>query len=265
MTKLTSDRRQILAAGAAAIAAPAFAQAPTGRAAPIVELRQYTLHKGMRETMIALFEREFLTTQAEVGMEVIGQFRDLDDPNRFVWLRGFPDMVSRAASLGAFYGGPVWRAHGKAANATILDSDNVLLLRPLGADGGFDRARGAPAKAGLVVVEIRYLDRAALPAFSAFYANHMAPRIAAAGAAPLATFVTEESANTFPRLPVRESATVLASVLGFANVSAHRAYQAALAAGPDWREQAADALLPQFMRKPEILRLEPAPHSRLRG
>jgi len=265
MTKPTADRRQVLATAAAAIAAPAFAQPKPGRASPIVELRQYTLHKGMRETMIALFEREFLTTQADVGMEVIGQFRDLDDPNRFVWMRGFPDMAARAASLGAFYGGPVWKAHGKAANATILDSDNVLLLRPLGADGGFDRGRPAPKSPGLVVVEIRYLDRKAAPAFAAFYASHMAPRMAAAGAAPLATFVTEESPNSFPRLPVRETVTVLASVLGFPGVAQHRAYQAALAAGPDWREQAGDPLLPQFMRKPEVLRLEPAPRSRLRG
>jgi hypothetical protein len=264
MTKLIADRRQVLALAAAAIASPAFA-APTGRASLIVELRQYTLHAGQWPVMTALFEREFLTTQADVGIEVIGQFRDLDDPNRFVWMRGFPDMPARAQALGAFYGGPVWKAGRDAANATIVDSDNVLLLRPLGPDGGFDRARPAPRRPGLVVVEIRYLDRAALPAFAAFYAAHMAPRMAAAGATPLATFVTEESANNFPRLPIRENVTVLASALGFADVAAHRAYQAALAAGPDWREAAGDALLPQFMRKPEILRLEPAPHSHLRG
>ena len=46
-------------------------------------------------------------------MEVIGQFRDLDDPDRFVWLRGFPDMRPARASLAAFYGGPVWKAHAR--------------------------------------------------------------------------------------------------------------------------------------------------------
>src|SRR4051812_40152912 len=154
-----TNRRNILALAAAAIAAPARAAPlqpePGGRASPIVELRQYTLHAGMRETLIALFESRFLTTQADVGIEVIGQFRDLDDPNRFVWLRGFPDMAARERALEAFYGGPVWKAGREAANATMLDSDNVLLLHPLGPDGGFDRARAAPRRPGLVVVEIR--------------------------------------------------------------------------------------------------------------
>ena len=258
------NRRQLPAPGAAAIAAQAPG-GPMARCCPIVELRQYTLHAGMRETLIALFERDFLTTQADVGIEVIGQFRDLDDPNRFVWMRGFPDMAARATALGAFYGGPAWKAGAKAANATMIDSDNVLLLHPLGADGGFDRARAAPKRPGLVVVEIRYLDRASLPAFCAFYAATMAPRMAAAGATPLAAFVTEDSPNSFPRLPIRENATVLVSILGFSGAAAHRAYQAALAAGPDWREVAGDPLLAQFMRKPEILRLEPAARSRLRG
>src|ERR1700734_1087769 len=93
---------------------------------PIVELRQYTLHPGKRNVLIDLFEREFVETQEAAGMTLIGQFRDLDDPDRFVWLRGFADMSSRAQALAAFYGGPAWQAHRDAANATMIDSDNVL-------------------------------------------------------------------------------------------------------------------------------------------
>src|SRR5260370_24119248 len=62
-------------------------------------------------------------------MAVLGQFRDIGDPDRFVWLRGFPDMAARAGALRRFYGGPVWKAHRNEANATMIDSDNVLLLR----------------------------------------------------------------------------------------------------------------------------------------
>jgi hypothetical protein len=40
-------------------------------------------------------------------------------------------MASRKAGLAAFYGGPVWQRHREAANATMVDSDDVLLLRPL--------------------------------------------------------------------------------------------------------------------------------------
>jgi len=104
---------------------------------PIVELRQYTLHPGMRDGLIDLFDREFVESQEALGIRVIGQFRDLDDPQRFVWLRGFRDMPTRAEALGAFYGGPIWKAHREAANATMIDSDNVLLLRPASPCSGF--------------------------------------------------------------------------------------------------------------------------------
>src|SRR5437762_8078427 len=93
----------------------------------VVELRQYTLHPGKRNVLIDLFDREFVESQEVLGMKIIGQFRDLDNPNRFVWLRGFHDMPSRAQALNNFYGGPVWKAHREAANATMIDSDNVLL------------------------------------------------------------------------------------------------------------------------------------------
>ena len=104
---------------------------------PIVELRQYTLVPGKRETLIALFDREFIETQEATGMTLIGQFRDMRNPDRFVWLRGFSDMNARALQLEEFYGGPVWKAHRDAANATMIDSDNVLLLRPTSPTSGF--------------------------------------------------------------------------------------------------------------------------------
>src|SRR5687767_8379878 len=90
---------------------------------PIVELRLYTLHPGSREVLIELFDREFVESQEAVGMKIIGQFRDLSDPNRFIWLRGFRDMTTRAQALTSFYTGPVWKTHRDVANATMIDSD----------------------------------------------------------------------------------------------------------------------------------------------
>src|SRR6187397_1126367 len=104
---------------------------------PIVELRRYTLHPGRRDDLIELFDREFVEAQEAVGMQVLGQFCDLDDPNQFVWLRGFNDMPAREQSLRAFYSGPVWKQHRDAANATMIDSDNVLLLRLVHPASGF--------------------------------------------------------------------------------------------------------------------------------
>src|SRR5260370_208231 len=74
---------------------------------PVGELRQYSLEPGKRDVLIELFDREFVETQEAVEMKIIGQFRDFDYPDRFVWLRGFRDMPSRAKALNDFYGGAV--------------------------------------------------------------------------------------------------------------------------------------------------------------
>ena len=99
---------------------------------PVIELRQYTLRARQRDVLIELFEREFIDPQNAVGSHVLGQFRDVDDPDRFVWMRGFDDMATRARALGSFYGGPVWKAHRSAANATIVDSDTEDLNHDAG-------------------------------------------------------------------------------------------------------------------------------------
>ena len=75
----------------------------TGIRYPIVELRQYTLRPGRRDDLIGLFETDLIAPQEAAGMALVGQFRDVDDPDRFVWLRGFPDMRARAEALGRFY------------------------------------------------------------------------------------------------------------------------------------------------------------------
>lgn len=175
----------------------------------VVELRQYTLHPGQRDVLIDLFDAEFVDTQEALGISVLGQFRDLDDPDRFVWLRGFPDMDARLQSLQSFYSGPVWQAHRNAANATMIDSDNVLLLRPADADAGFTMgARSASSSRGEVAATIHYLDADGVAGFAAHFESSVAPRLAAAGIDVLARFVTEDAVNTFPRLPVRTDETV---------------------------------------------------------
>ena len=95
----------------------------------VIELRQYQLHPGRRDELIELFDAFLVEPQERAGMRVLGQFRDLDRPDWFVWLRGFDDMARRTAALGDFYHGPVWAQHRAAANATMVDSDDVLLLR----------------------------------------------------------------------------------------------------------------------------------------
>lgn len=168
----------------------------------IYELRHYTTRPGLRDTLISLFEREFVETQEAVGMRVAGTFREAGEPDTFPWLRAFPDMEARRASLEAFYGGPVWQAHGSAANATLVDSDDVLLLRPAGPEfPSWDRppmgAEELPSS--LYVATIYHVE----DGFAAFFAREVAPVLAGAGVPPVACLESEHADNTYPRLPVR--------------------------------------------------------------
>src|SRR5690242_12212569 len=166
---------------------------------PVVELRQYTLRPGQRDVLIDLFDRELVESQEAAGMAVVGQFRDLDDPDRFVWIRGFASMPSRARALASFYGGPVWKAHSARANATMIDSDNVLLLRPVTARSGFpapvaSRLPAGRAVAGTarILVTIYYRDRPFDQAFADFFDRQARPALAMAGATLLACLQTEQ-------------------------------------------------------------------------
>lgn len=259
-------RALLLAAGGAIVAGAAPAAAvPASRCCPVVELRQYTLHAGRRDELIGLFEREFIESQEAVGARLIGQFRDLDDPDRFVWMRGFPDMAARGRTLGAFYGGPVWQGRRNAANPTMLDSDNVLLLKPSASGGGFEvPARGAGPSAAVYGAAIHYLDDALTPAFASWFETRMKPLIEADGAPVLASFVTETAANSFPALPVRDRDRVFVWFTRFPSVAAEAAFRARHARRSGWRDGAPGALLPAFMRKPEWLRLSPTARSALR-
>jgi hypothetical protein len=214
----------------------------------VLELRQYTLHPGQRDVLIELFEREFVESQEAAGMSVLGQFRDLDDPDRFVWLRGFPDMASRAAALASFYGGPVWKAHRDRANATMVDSSDVLLLRPVDAGSGFDLTGAARPPVGGPAA------RASAPLVTAAICHLDAPlderlRPALSGPHLLGCFETEPAENTFPALPVRTGENVFVWLCSFADTGRFRSYVDGLA-----------HLLPPRV---QWLRLSPTPRSLL--
>jgi len=240
---------------------------------PIVDLRQYTLYPGTRDAFVELFDREFVETQEAAGMRVIGQFRDLGDPNRFVWLRGFPDMPTRGRALTAFYvQGDAWKAHSEAARGMMIDSTDALLLRPLRTSTGFtlDLADGRPAlesavPQGLIVATIYSLPDPADAGFVAFVEGTVAPILVDAGASLRASFVTEHSPNNFPRLPLREGENVFVSFASFEDLAAYHAYMTALGRNSQWRGEVAPALMRRICGRPQILRLSPTSRSQLRA
>src|SRR6266545_2866010 len=110
----------------------------------VTDLRQYTLHPGRRDDLLRVFEDHFVEGQEATGMHIAGHFRDLDDPDRFVWLRGFADLDARRKALEDFYYGPVWRAHSAPA-AGRRDRDPAVGRDRLGLPPPHDGRRPARA------------------------------------------------------------------------------------------------------------------------
>lgn len=230
--------------------------------AEVLELRQYTLHPGRRDELIELFDREFVETQEAVGAQVLGQFRDRDDADRFVWLRGFADMAVRGRALPAFYGGPVWKAHSAAANATMIDSDDVLLLRPVEALDLTGRVRGGPTT--LVTITLYHLPPGGEDAFLDLFQSQAVPMLTSTGAPPLAILRTLRAQNNFPALPFREDANVVAWIASFPGPDELHDHVRQLGRENRWTLDTLPLLTKHLARPPEQLQLAPTSRSLLR-
>jgi hypothetical protein len=232
----------------------------------VLELRQYRIFPGKRERMIEVFDGKLIEGQEEAGMRLLGQFRDLDDPNRFTWLREFQNMAAREQALKAFYGGPVWMARRGEANPLIDDSDNVLLLRPAAAElalaiqpaGARPKIDSQPASAGLVIATIYYLWKDPAEGFTEFFRSRLAPEFATAGLPILGAYVSETTPNNFPRLPVRQSEKVFVWFTRAKDQSAHDKVLASLDA------RLGEELASYQERQAQVLRLSPTSRSLLR-
>lgn len=122
-------RRAALAAlpalAAMSIQNPSCASAPLS----VFELRNYKTTPGRRDDLIAMFEAYFLDAYTRAGTTILGTFRDADRPDRWFWIRAFPDVASRPERLKGFYGSQDWLSRADACNATIADVSDALLMQ----------------------------------------------------------------------------------------------------------------------------------------
>lgn len=205
-------------------------------------------------------------------MRVVGQFRDEDNPDRFVWMRSFSTMQARREALTAFYvEGSAWKTHGPAANATMLDSSNALLLRPAGPDSGFPEPASARPPIGAtalpdsrVVATIYHVNASADQEFIGFFSDRVAPLMVETAAPPLASFQTEHAENTFPRLPVRAGENVFVWFSLFADSDRRREHVERLGRSEEWNERVLPELSARLSAPPQHLRLAPTARSQLR-
>lgn len=201
----------------------------------VAELRRYRLRPGAAPTLQKLFKDHLITGQRKAGMVIGPVYADLDEPDRFVWWRAFADMRARRKALEAFYDGPVWATHRDEANATMIDSDDVLLLRPLGPPRGqavLGRPfPGTPVGTATALMELhdRGADIEARPPAGLLALVESVLR------APILTWSTEFAPNTFPRLPVRTGAAFVWTA-DFGDANEMTAALLRLSSHADWNE-----------------------------
>jgi NIPSNAP len=180
----------------------------------VIEFRRYTIKPREREHFARYFDSYFPEAFEQLGAIAFGQFFEREKTSRFAWLRGYRNMDERAKASAAFYYGPVWKEHRAAVNGLILDSDDVLLLRPLAPERrvavlhSVDPVRESGEARGVVVAQIfavvpggvEAFAREAEPAFAAYRAS---------GAREAGVLATLEEPNNFPQHPVREDGPFL--------------------------------------------------------
>src|SRR5688572_30479238 len=93
----------------------------------IVEVRTYRITAGRRDEFIELFETRSGPALQAHGMKVIGPMIDLENPNRFVFLRAFPSMEDLHRMKEAFYEGKLWKEELEQIAMPMLESYDVTL------------------------------------------------------------------------------------------------------------------------------------------
>lgn len=95
----------------------------------------------MREEFIAFFERRAIPAQQALGITIAGPLLDLEHPDVFVFLRGFPSMDERERMKSAFYDGELWKNELEAVAMPMLEGWTVALTETSTGCVGLEGAR----------------------------------------------------------------------------------------------------------------------------
>ena len=93
----------------------------------IVEVRSYRIKPGKRAEFIELFETRAVPALRKYGMKIVGPLLDVENPNKFVFLRSFPSIEDRERLKDEFYSSEIWKNELEPFAMPLLDSYDVIL------------------------------------------------------------------------------------------------------------------------------------------
>jgi hypothetical protein len=74
----------------------------------IVEVRTYRIKPGLRARFLEFFRNEAIPLQHSIGIQILGPFVDLEDPDVMIWTRAFPSLDERERMKTELYEGDKW-------------------------------------------------------------------------------------------------------------------------------------------------------------
>lgn len=234
----------------------------------VFELRNYRARPGRRDDLIAMFEAHFLDAYTRAGATVLGTFRNPDEPNRWFWIRAFPDIASRPSILKGFYTSQDWLTRADACNATIADTSDAYLMRmaspPVIALPETPKVAAiAPSRTDAQIELLIYPLKPGEEAAGANWIDvHATPSLSALGQAPILTLKPQPLDGVPNRKSLRDD-PVLAVFIRHASGAEFDASGIARMESAPWR--VAEASLKKFLAGPVLRRrLMPTDRSWLR-
>ena len=93
------------------------------------ELRQYQIAQGKMAEFVKFFDEEILPYQQSKGMTCVASYLAEDDPNTFIWIRGFDANLTDTELRTLLYEDPVWVEQFASRVKALLMDRHITLMK----------------------------------------------------------------------------------------------------------------------------------------
>ena len=94
----------------------------------IIEMRTYRTKPGKRSQFLEIFRSRSVPAHVEIGMKILGPWLSIEDPDVLFFMRGFPDIASRAPMKAQFYQGALWKGELENMLLPMLEKYDIVLV-----------------------------------------------------------------------------------------------------------------------------------------